>query len=174
MSKPARDRLYEELATIVAEYQPQPVAGSVTKKAWNKVKKDAVFSERYPSPYSFCFDLCLTAINKIAQDEQRKARVFYAINDQYLKRAQLVSEAYEASQRYLEWIVALTPNTPDVVVPLQVADMLAYEVYHHHQAAQIRPQQDLLARLEYPFIGYEYDEAALRKLIAGGPAGMVE
>ena len=174
MSEPDRNQLYEDLAQIASESQPQPVAGSVSKSAWDGAEKTEVFADRYPSHYSFCFDLCLTAINRIAEEEGRRVIVIYAVNEQYLPRAQQVAQVYEASQRYLKWIAGCIPNTPAAVVPLQVADMLAYEVYHHHQNASTRPPSDLLARLQYPFLGYEYGSAELRTLIEAGPIGNVE
>ena len=174
MPESERHKLYEDLALILAEYQPQAVAGSVNRRAWDLVKKGQIFSDRYPSAYSFCFDLCLSGIQNICDEMNREVIIIYAINEQYLQRAKLVAEVYEASQRYLKCVKVCRPNTPSVAVPLQAADMLAYEVYHYHQNVKTPPKFDLLRHLKYPFVAYEYDLPRLRRLIASGPNGIVE
>lgn len=172
--KSIREQLYTDLAEILAEHQPQPVSGSVKKTAWKFADRDKRFSDRYPTAYSFCFDLCLSAIDHIAEELGQEVTIVYAIHQQYLDRAKLVSKSYESSRRYLKWITKCTPNIPSKVIPLQAADMLAYEIYHHNQQATNQPRFDLLGRLEYPSVIYQYDARQIKKLIASGPIGMVD
>ena len=176
MDEGVRDKLYSDLASYVGRRPFEVVSGSVDLAAWNTVSKDDAFERRYPTPYSFCFDLCLLGVNRIAERHRKDAGVIFAFHQQFTERATYISEAFVASQGYTNRIATCSPNYPDRVVPLQAADMACYEVYHQNQSV-VSPNPiptKLLSRLKHPqWIGRYHDVESLEAVIARGPTGFV-
>ncbi len=170
-----RFRLYDDLAVIAAGYNLKILSGSVDLDAWHKIHKSPQFAERFPTPYSLCFELCLSTINTLGANSNRRTAVVYAINEQFGKRAEFVGQAYTASQHYAEWITSCSANTPKNIIPLQVADMICYEIYHQKQSENDLggPPTRLMSRLAPLHIGHYYDEMSLLELIAQRPSSYI-
>ncbi len=176
LSEPARFALYNDLADIVASCDLRPVSGSVLLDGWQTARTDNAFRERYPTAYSFAFELCLTDIQIIARAAKMKVQVFYGFSSAYAKRAELVAQAYTASQRYARWIKGCDVKKPKDVSPLQAADMLCYEVYHQWQSVPSGkgPLQRLIPRLNPGVCGIYYDREGIEKANRNGPLGFID
>jgi hypothetical protein len=176
MGEPERHKLYGRLSDVIARRPFKIVSASVDMDAWKEKRRDEQFEARYPSAYSFCFDLCLLNINAYGQEREREVSVTYAISDAYQKRAEAVSEAFVASERYSKWIVGCAPNRPQRIVPLQAADMVCYEIYSQNQETKldIGPEHLVINKL-YPkgAIGLYHDAESLDEVIRRGPSGMI-
>lgn len=170
-----RLRLYDDLAGLASAYKFGIVSGSIDLDAWRKVPKPAHFTERFPTAYSLCFEICLSTINSIGANNKRRVAVSYAINEQFGERAEFIGQAYKSSQHHAEWIMSCAPNTPANLIPLQVADMICYEIYHQKQSEgdPDGPPTRLMSRLVPEHIGHYYDETSLRELIAQRPSGLI-
>lgn len=177
--RPDWDRMkrhYSDLATIAGKYELRPVSGSVLFADWNALE-DSAIKQRFPSTYAFCFELCLFHIQRVAKELGETAMVFYAVSQQYADRAAEVARAYTANKQWFDRIVSCAPAASNDIVPLQIADMAAYEMYHlfHSQGTAKRPDLELMPLLGDPMKpnGFFYDAEALRMLSAAGPLGMV-
>jgi hypothetical protein len=138
---------------------------------------DPAIKQRFPSAYAFCFELCLFHIQRVARELQDEALVVYAINDQYAERAGEVARAYAANRQSFDRLRSVAPASQCGQPGLQIADMVAYEMYHlwHSAEATKRPEIELMPRLEAADQpnGFYYDADALKVLSATGSLGMI-
>ncbi len=176
MTEAERMALYDKLAMISAHYQFIAVAGSIINADWLSAKTDDGFRERYPSAYSFCFELCLLDIRRVAQAARQNVMVIYGFSDAYANRAAFVGHAYEQSQRFAACISSCSANRPENVVPLQAADMLCYEIYHQYQSEKHGkgPVPRLLPLLPQSTVGFYHNRRAIENAVKRGPLGFID
>lgn len=168
------EKHYTDLAVIAGGFDLLPVSGSVLFADWERLD-DPVLKQRFPSPYAFCFELCLSYIQKVAKSLNERAMVIDSINDQFVERAKEVAQAIVNSKVYYDRLVSCVPARPKEIKPLQAADMAAYEMYHlfHSQKSPKRPELELLQRLGISEVqsGFVYDYEAVQRLSRNGPSG---
>jgi hypothetical protein len=165
-------RHYTALADIAADYGLRPTSGTLLLDDWERWEAPEL-KARLRSPYAFCFELCLFHIHQTALRSNERAVVVYSINQEHQEAAEALAVAYARNMDKVPRIVSCAPGKPKEIAGLQVADMMAYEMYHwwHSQNKPNRPPLELLPRTKRPLdnsTGVYYDLEGLRTLAAEG------
>jgi hypothetical protein len=170
-----RARLYDKLSSIAANRPIKIVSASVDADAWRNRLRDPRFEERFPTAYSFCFELCLRNINAYGEEKKQDISFRFAIIEAFTGRAEYIANVYRASEHYAERIVDCAPSRPQVLIPLQVADMVCYEIYTQNQSQNISiPLENRLINKVRPLtMGLYHDEESLAAVIRRGPSSYI-
>jgi hypothetical protein len=131
-----RARIKNKLATILFEASPGLRAvGASYIGVWDSTLMDTAFRARFPTPYSFCFEMLMEMLHSRAETEfggDQIAPVFiapvFAQQQQFGPRA---LELYGVFHETGSWplMSAMVFQEPTQRPPLQMADMLLYESY---------------------------------------------
>lgn len=170
---------YSNLAAIATDYKLRPISGTVLSAAWKRASSENEWLvNRFVSAYGFCFEICLMHIQIIATEFDDQAYVVYALNPQYADRAETVGRVYERNIKYFDRITSCAPARPVEVIPLQAADMAAYEMYHlfHSQKNPKRPKLELMPLLGCSGQpnGYYYNYDGLQTLVRKGAPSLID
>jgi len=140
-----RDLLFADLGQIIAESKVGIIGGFVSQAAWKEVTTDA-FRRRFPTPYHVAFESCVQGTVKWSKEnaDGERAALIFAAQETYESRSRYVIEAYERLDMFASSIVSITFGRPKDLVPLQTADLLAYEINNGIQlddaARRLRPR----------------------------------
>lgn len=118
----------DKLAAAIAESRLQTVMAAYSG-GWESVIKDnPERAKRFPTAYSFCFELAIQRIVRCAQENwvKQPLAVIFADQEEYSGRALDVWKLYEYNHRWPE-ISHFGYSNPRQLVQLQAADMIAWE-----------------------------------------------
>ena len=148
IDEPFRSALVYRLSTELGKLPGQGFASGVVRDDW-QFAPDALKRRNLNDPYFFALELCLQQISSYSKshcDGEPIALVF-AKQQQYQAGANRLHDFYQSASHLhgFSGIGSISWSEPRLIVPLQAADMLAYEVYRYWlsqrglDAAPMRP-----------------------------------
>ncbi|QIG92149.1 DUF3800 domain-containing protein [Bradyrhizobium sp. 6(2017)] len=119
----------ERLAHIVAS-SGLLALGAGFSGNWERAISHRDWRNRVSDPYHLCFEICTEHMERLSDIEWQSQQVEVTFSDQqdYAKRAQYIWRAHKASG-FWKKIASLAYGDPKTTWQLQVADMIAYEVF---------------------------------------------
>jgi hypothetical protein len=175
-----RELLTADLAEILAAKGISAITSALLQADWDdvyaKLASDA-FRARFPSAYHLCFEHCVQQAFSWSERFASGAPVAFVFAEQseYQGRAQQILNAYQASSQRGSKIASITFSSPRKLIPLQAADLMAYEMtksvmqpgveYKHRWAIE-----RLMKGARGLYGGY-YDRESLIGLLNRGPSG---
>ena len=170
-----RNTLWRDLAGYVSGHAFVPVSSMVNKEYFDEID-DAVFRERFPSPYSLASEDCLGQLEEIGTLSGEIVTALFAEHQQYGKRLSVVADVYKRSRSHAPHIGSILFCRPNYVVPLQAADMLCYETLHDQsRTGRVEDWRYItwnLTRGKRP-LGRYWDRGNLKGLVAQHPTAMI-
>jgi len=150
------------LAATLPQQKVLLLWSAVVKDDWDAATDDA-FREVYTDPFYFCFEHCARTISQwsMAVAGSREVAVMYSENKQYKGRIEAIWTAYSRAGTTGNLKSFSTGSYKDYV-PLQVADLVAYECLRYWDAMEfrvpmtlpnLRPAADILSSGGYGFGG---------------------
>lgn len=126
-----RDLLFSDLGKLIGSAGIAGISSAVSRVAWDEVWSNFAsrrFQRRYPHPYHFCFEHCLQQILGWRQENAPGVEMLltFAEDDERQKWAAQIGDAYKKAEVTDKMSVEF--DSPKRVVPLQIADFLAFGV----------------------------------------------
>ena len=142
-----RDALVIRLLTVLRE---RPMMGFVTGldlKAYEEAMTDNPdLRELLPDPYGTCFHWTVATMMDLFEKQQNNERLaFFHENNDYHKQAYEAFDWIKGNRKKHTSAMTLSFGGKDDFVPLQAADILAYEAYKLLQNPKARKRQSLEA-----------------------------
>lgn len=181
-SRLRRELLTSDLAEILASNGISAISSALLQADWDDVSENLAsdaFRQRFPSAYHLCFEHCVQQAFSWSEQFAKGAPVAFVFAEQneYQEQAQQILRAYQASSQRGSKIASINFASPKKVIPLQAADLMAYEItksvmqpgvdYKHRWAIE-----RLLKGAGGMYGGY-YDRDALISLLKRGPSGRI-
>jgi hypothetical protein len=181
LDTPKRNYMLVQLSDILASSDVEPIWAGVNNPAWSLLTfEEEEFKKRYPIPYDLCFDEAVSQLWRWARHAVDGSPVSVIVAAQSKNNDKRSAEIYEAWRRHPragEFLGTLSFAFASEVIPLQAADMLAYEISHEwatvefekigwHNNFGIRPLLDKITTNRSPHRGGLYGEQGLRTAIA--------
>lgn len=129
-----RYALANRLARILADQNLLPVWSSVVTEDWDNVVNDPTFLKVYPAPLYLCFAYCAQKLaeGSIQLADGTSVAVVYSEQPEFEDRISEIWNAYRRNKRASK-LSSFSTASPKDVVPLQAADLVAYEMNHDWQ-----------------------------------------
>lgn len=161
------------LLKIIQERVAVGIATCVVKSDYNKVMTPA---RRYThdGPYAFCATMCFAYAAAWAEGQGYAQSIPYVFEDGVLERKEVreqFTNAYKhARARQYFRLISLTWGDKKMYVPLQAADILAYEIYKQTlrsiEVEKRPPRTSMLILDKVPMIRRYFDEKALSEAMS--------
>lgn len=183
--KEFRNVLPMNLAKIICKHKPAGLSNVVLRDDWDQTdwsKPGAItLKNRYPEPYDMCFDAAMQQMDTYSTHMANGEPVAIVIAEQtqFRDRVNIVCNAYRNHQNWANRFVSLTFARPSNLIPLQAADMMVNETYHHSLSFLIEKKEiagpiiKSFIQADVPLYGGYYDREALDFLIENGPNGLL-
>ncbi|MHB8455356.1 MAG: DUF3800 domain-containing protein [Acidiferrobacterales bacterium] len=185
LQRELRDILAKNLTKIICEYKPVGLGNVVVTADWETMDWTSPgakrLRERYPNPYDLCFDASMQNIvtwsTEYANDEP--VALVFAEQTQFDSWALSVFKTYKNHPDWSKRYLSLKFERPINVMPLQAADLIANQTYHH-SLSFLKKQNNLsdapiiiqeFVNAGVPLYGGYYDKESLESLISTGPNG---
>jgi len=176
-NRETRLRLPDELSDLLCRDDLFGFGVGVVNEDWQSVVKGA-FLERFPTPYSLCFEGCIQQLLAWMgkYNAVEPVRLVFAEQNEYRDRAKEVHENYRRDSRYGAILQSFTFEQAKQSPPLQAADMLAYETYRYlsrgeDETPSIRPVLSKFIARNRALEGWLYDREGLDYLVNAEPVG---
>lgn len=130
MERWERDPIRAHLAHILANSALVPLNAGYRGK-WDRKIVDAHYPGRYPTPYSFCFEIIIELVLQCSEDqfEGEPIAVMFGISEPNTTKALGCFSAFKDSHQWEKIISPIAFDSPNNRDALQGADMIAYECY---------------------------------------------
>jgi len=130
IDKPNLNYILTQLSKALGDSEVSSIFSGVVQDDWDAVVTDPDFLKRFPKPFDLCFD---DIVRQLAIWASRKARgelvaPMFAYQQEYQSRMTDVTRAYGSEPWYARTLGPIAFGHPAQVIPLQGADMLAYEM----------------------------------------------
>lgn len=177
-----RELLTSDLAQILASKGISAISSALLQADWDDVFASLAsdtFRLRFPSAYHLCFEHCVQQAFSWSERFAKGAPVAFVFAEQneYQEQAEQILRAYQASTERGSKIASITFSSPQKLIPLQAADLMAYEItksvmqpgidYEHRWAI------DRLIKGNGGLYGGYFDRAALISILERGPTGNI-
>ena len=168
------------LAGIIAAQDVTAVWAGVKNEAFDRLTANAPkFRARYPKPYDLCFDEIVRQLIgwSGAHANSSRVSVIFAEQTDYAERNRDAYGAWRAHPLVGGRLGALAFDFPKYLLPLQAADLIAYEVAKYQEAFeydelgwrtnfQRRPTLDLITARHRRGVGAFYGDLGIANAIA--------
>jgi hypothetical protein len=175
-NEPRRDLLRGDLRRLIGARNIIGIGAAVHTDAWAKIASPEMIS-RFVNPIFLAFEHCMQqALHWAERATQQQTGVvekvafFFDSRESEAARGQEIASNFDGRWNRSAWYEALSFVRMRNTLPLQAADMLAYETYQL-QIARLATDRDpkLRHHLEWmlrdiPIYGQYYDEESLGKL----------
>ncbi len=149
-----RDAYIIRCAKIIAEMDALLVVSAVSRSAWDEaVAQREVLSEAFPSPIDLCFNDVFQRCTRWGRRSAGRSEpivITFDAREQSIPAWQRRAAGYQA--RFPEKVAGVAFGNMKQVLPLQAADLIAYEAYRFHlererlgREPDPRPSFELLA-----------------------------
>ena len=124
-----RDHILSRLVAILERSDIQAIWAGVNTDDWEDLTTPE-FRERFPKPYDLCFDEVARQLFRWSRHsaDGTPVAVVFAEHPEYQSRAVFTYDLWRQRPDFARFLGAITRGSPKLVVPLQAADMLAYEI----------------------------------------------
>ena len=147
-----RRLLFGRLIEIIRETKAKPIGAAVHLHAFKTLT--ATQQSQFRDPYYVCFQTCTrgAALEAVFEDPSEKVAMVYAFNKEYgSSNAKSGAEAlWHAIKKYVTLDCNLgsrmgsyASSTPRETLPLQAADLFAYELCHEFENRIKRPRDKM-------------------------------
>jgi len=135
IAREIREWFPPRLAKIIAKYRPLSIWSAVARDDWEAVA-DSTLRSTYPHPFYFCFEHC--AMEMASWSARYTAgsgiAVVYSEQDEFKDTIQTIWRAYKQAQSVAPEVTSFTTTSYRNCVPLQAADLLAFECFRLWEA----------------------------------------
>src|SRR5260221_10138362 len=178
VSRPLRDSLSYGLSEAICSHQRAMVLlGSAVKTDDWEVAAPKEITNRFVDPYYFCFEACLQQISNwsVRHADGEIVTIVFAQRGQYDSRLIELHELYSKSSALPNnRLGSLSFSSPKDSIPLQAADLIAYETYRY-AATPVTTRSPTLRRAFQNFVqagmnmhGLLHDRETLKRLRPNG------
>lgn len=124
-----RNYLVNSLAAILERSDIQAIWAGVNTEDWDDLTTPE-FREQFPKPYDLCFDEVVRQLYRWSRHGADGTPVALVFGEQteYQTRNELALQAWRRHPEFCRFIGSVTYSSPKLLIPLQAADMLAYEI----------------------------------------------
>jgi hypothetical protein len=147
-----RRMLLGRLIEIIQETKATPIGAAVSLRDFDSLT--ATQQSQFRGPYYVCFQTCTrgAAIQAVFEPSEEKVSMVYAFNDEYgTVNAETGAEAlWHAIKKNVDLDIKMNermgsyaPSTPADMLPLQAADLFAYELCHEFENRIKRPNDKM-------------------------------
>jgi hypothetical protein len=122
-------QLFIDLATLVADRELVPVAGAVYRDDWQYGASDKV--KRYlPTRFHAALGMAIIQVHNLVKEvaPSEPVALVFAQHPEYQGFTEAIHDVFRHSKHWSN-MGSLTIGTPKELIPLQVADLYAYENY---------------------------------------------
>jgi hypothetical protein len=132
-----RDHLVERLSNILAASEVSAVWAGVNADQWDQHTSPA-FKVRFPKPYDLCFHEVVRQLWWWSRHnaDGTPIRIVFAEQKEYQNRSIAIHEAWRRHPDVDRFIGSLTFSSPRKLIPLQTADLLAFEANKEWEGRQ--------------------------------------
>jgi hypothetical protein len=118
-----------QFAAVLGKANVLPVWAAVVNDDYKQYATPE-FIARFPTPFDLCFHEAMGQLYRWCKENLNATRVIPSVaHGDYLGRVVAAHRRYRGDGDFSEYIGPLVIDTPQSVVPLQAADLLAYEFY---------------------------------------------
>ncbi|MBS0234400.1 MAG: hypothetical protein JSR99_13055 [Proteobacteria bacterium] len=116
-------------ATAMSKDSYQPIWAAVVNEDFYRYATPEYLA-RFPTPFDLCFDYAMGALYYWAKGVNAPKVTPMIAHGEYNQRVSDVHKRYRADGDFSDYIGLLAIDSPRAVMPLQMADLLAYEFYN--------------------------------------------
>lgn len=177
--QPDRDAIWKRLIETIGNHAVVMVGSAVVRADWDQAltpKEKSFFGD---DPLYFCFEHCMQQLSKWSKEYRNgeSVSIVFAQQRQYEEIAEKLFRFYSRSQRFSNLGPSFSLGDPRHIVPLQAADIVAYESYQYmrtrRDAQEMRWQLRQLLDSGIGHICQFHDAKTLRILMGEKPARLV-
>lgn len=161
LSRKVRELIRNKLVKIIASHPVTAIWSSVVVEDWDAVATGS-FARRYKSPHDLCFDECMMQIGIWARKHapEHPVSLTVAQHPQHQPQMNAIHDAYSRHPAIGNFLGPLQFCPMKSTVPLQVADVLAYEMNKEWEEAIYPPDgPSFAARLQFRPILEKFSES---------------
>lgn len=117
-------------ATVLSKSNVLPIWSAVVNEDFERYATPE-FRTSFPTPFDLCFYEAMVQLHRWCKETLNATHVLPCIaHGDYMQRISDAHDRYLTDGDFAEYIGPLLVGSPRRVVPLQTADLLAYEFYH--------------------------------------------
>jgi hypothetical protein len=178
LDEPLRKYLINQLSGILETADVQAIWAGVNAEEWDELTTPR-FLQKYPKPYHLCFDEVVSQLWRWSRHhaEGTPVPIIFAAQNEYQGHIEEIYTAWRKHPRAGEFLGQLSYGFPKQVIPLQTADMLAYEAraewemvefeeLNFENALGFRPLLDKITKIHGLAGGGLYGRQGLKTAIA--------
>jgi hypothetical protein len=125
-----RDRIVARFREIIEKLRARMLFSAVSRELWEKVASTTILGEVFPDPIDFCFNGCMRHAlesRRTKVPDREPVVVTFDAREENIGLWQRVAAGYE--KRWPDRVAGFTFGSMEKILPLQAADMVAYEVF---------------------------------------------
>jgi hypothetical protein len=127
-----KERCIDAFSDIVARSKGRILASAVSRADWDQVVVETNISDWFSDPLDFLFSTCMQRAlvsRRASGPKDEEIAVMFDSRDQNIKFWTDLSRGYE--RRWPDRLAGFSFGAMKIVLPLQAADMIAYETFVH-------------------------------------------
>jgi hypothetical protein len=132
MERDQRDAIIAFFSNLICATKGRMLASAVSRRVWNSVAAQTKLGEVFAEPIDFLFNTCMRRAlesRRTSNDGPEEVVVTFDTRDQNLRFWEDLAAGYE--KRWPSRLVGYSFGQMAKVLPLQAADMIAYESFVH-------------------------------------------
>ncbi len=132
-----RENLPRRLAAIIEMHSPVCIWSSIARRHWDELA-DAKFRAAYPHPFHLCFEWCAYEMARWQREvaETSPIALIYSEQEDFEDSIEVMWDAYNRAKRIAPLNTFTTASYKNCV-PLQAADLVAYECFRHWKELEV-------------------------------------
>jgi len=143
--EPERKILYKRLMEVIREADPIPIGAIVSIDDYRTLtpKQQTALGGPQRYPYYLCFQICAqgAALAAEGRPPKEKVAVVFAHNSEFSGRAKQLWNAVVSHTDLGRHLSSYSVSTPGVIVALQAADIVSYEIFHEFDGRRKNPSR---------------------------------
>ncbi|MBY0582715.1 MAG: DUF3800 domain-containing protein [Sphingomonas sp.] len=131
-SRDARDKAIARFSDIICDMNACMLAGAVSRTVWNRVASETDLANQFSQPIDFLFNVCMRKAmeaKRVSVEGTEKVVVTFDSREENLGFWNKLASGYQESWKHKVSSYAFGSMVD--VLPLQAADMIAYEIFVH-------------------------------------------
>ena len=143
----ARDTVIARFSDIICEMNACMLAGAVSRKVWNQVASETDLGAWFSQPIDFLFNVCMRKAieaKRVSVEGTEKVVVTFDSREENLSFWSKLASGYKTIWQHKVSSYAFGSMVD--VLPLQAADMIAYEIFVHQCARERAGEENPVLR----------------------------